>query len=416
MNYDVWLMLLGFNVDYWEQKDIEKAISDFGKLLVWEEDPIHLARIIVKARVVDLTEIPWFLVCSEGEDFEGDSWTAQCEILQVRQLGGGPLGEDEPPNRPNGVQPTMFEFFGFGQPGQGPNQEGGNPPDNPQANLDLNEALADQPLEGENAQGWGLWPNQDNKPVQVQNVNQLNAPVIPQDQPGNDFIEMNDLQQEPELDLNAPLEDDLGGIEDLLVIAENMDDQPFVGPQMENVIDEDAPSEAGSEDNMQVMEENVHVEVFIPLEQINPDEIHPDELMEFPEEEDHVNQIQLGFVQLIEPSINPIFRHLQPQFKPNAEATRLWANFFTSGKAHSSALVPQLWTDFFTALLSNPSSFTWAKKFLSSQALSHMGDLSSGLEFSLPDKYPITNVPLCHKSLPDVETSALPPGVSEIDE
>jgi len=116
MNYDVWLMLLGFNVDYWEQKDIEKAISDFGKLLVWEEDPIHLARIIVKARVVDLTEIPWFLVCSEGEDFEGDSWTAQCEILQVRQLGGGPLGEDEPPNRPNGVQPTMFEFFGFGQP------------------------------------------------------------------------------------------------------------------------------------------------------------------------------------------------------------------------------------------------------------------------------------------------------------
>jgi len=310
MNYDVWLMLLGFNVDYWEQKDIEKAISDFGKLLVWEEDPIHLARIIVKARVVDLTEIPWFLVCSEGEDFEGDSWTAQCEILQVRQLGGGPLGEDEPPNRPNGVQPTMFEFFGFGQPGQGPNQEGGNPPDNPQANPDLNEALADQPLEGENAQGWGLWPNQDNKPVQVQNVNQLNAPVIPQDQPGNDFIEMNDLQQEPELDLNAPLEDDLGGIEDLLVIAENMDDQPFVGPQMENVIDEDAPSEAGSEDNMQVMEENVHVEVFIPLEQINPDEIHPDELMEFPEEEDHVNQIQLGFVQLIEPSINPIFRHL----------------------------------------------------------------------------------------------------------
>ena len=192
--------------------------------------------------------------------------------------------------------------------------------------------------------------------------------------------------------------------------------QPFVGPQMEVVIDEDAPSEAGSDDNMQVMEENVHVEALIPAEQINPDEIHPDELMEFPEEEDQVNQIQLGFVQLIESSADPIFRHLQPQFKPNAEATRLWANFFTSGKAHSSALVPQLWTDFFTALLSNPSSFTWAKKFLSSQALSHMGDLSSGLEFSLPDKYPITNVPLCHKSLPDVETSAFPPGVSEIDE
>ena len=97
MNYDVWLMLLGFNIDYWEHKDVEKAISEFGKLLIWEEDPANLARVIVKARVVDLTEIPWFLVCSEGENFEGDSWTALCVILQVDMLGGGPPPEDDPP-------------------------------------------------------------------------------------------------------------------------------------------------------------------------------------------------------------------------------------------------------------------------------------------------------------------------------
>jgi len=29
MNYDVWLMLLGFNIDYWEHKDVEKTISKF---------------------------------------------------------------------------------------------------------------------------------------------------------------------------------------------------------------------------------------------------------------------------------------------------------------------------------------------------------------------------------------------------
>lgn len=114
MNYEVWLMLLGFNVDYWEHKDVKKAISEFGKLLVWEEDPNHLARIIVKAGVVDVTEIPWFLVCSEGKDFEGDSWRAQCEILQVRQLGGGPTIEDVPPNGPDDIQPNLFELFGFG--------------------------------------------------------------------------------------------------------------------------------------------------------------------------------------------------------------------------------------------------------------------------------------------------------------
>jgi hypothetical protein len=103
MNYDVWLMILGFNIDYWEQKDIEKAISDFGTLLVWEEDPNHLAGIIIKARVDDSTEISWFLICSEGENFEGYSWTAQCEILQVNPLGGGPLHEDEPPNGPEDI-------------------------------------------------------------------------------------------------------------------------------------------------------------------------------------------------------------------------------------------------------------------------------------------------------------------------
>jgi hypothetical protein len=66
----------------WEQRDVEKTIAKFGKLLIWEEDPNHLARIIVMARVVHLLEIPWFIVCFEGENFEGDSWTYQCEILQ----------------------------------------------------------------------------------------------------------------------------------------------------------------------------------------------------------------------------------------------------------------------------------------------------------------------------------------------
>ena len=64
MNYDVWLMILGFNIDYWEHKDIEKAISEFGKLLIWEEDPSNFARIIVKGRVVVSLKSPgsWFVL------------------------------------------------------------------------------------------------------------------------------------------------------------------------------------------------------------------------------------------------------------------------------------------------------------------------------------------------------------------
>jgi len=65
----------------------------------------------VKARVVDFSEIPWFIGCSEDEDFEGESWIAQCEILQATLLGGGPRYEGIPPNGPEDVQPNLFQFL-----------------------------------------------------------------------------------------------------------------------------------------------------------------------------------------------------------------------------------------------------------------------------------------------------------------
>lgn len=37
MNYEASLMLLGFNLDFWEQHDIEKEIAEFGKLLAWQK-------------------------------------------------------------------------------------------------------------------------------------------------------------------------------------------------------------------------------------------------------------------------------------------------------------------------------------------------------------------------------------------
>ena len=159
----------------------------------------------------------------------------------------------------------------------------------------------------------------------------MNVPVLPPPQQGADFLEMNDLLQAPDLDLNAPPENDLGGIEDLLEIAENMDDQPFVGLQLEDVIIEDAHSDAGSENNVQAVDSIVDVEVFIPLEQINPDEIHTDELMDDHELEAQAaeeanqteNQIQLGFGQLFEPEADPVFSNLAAHYKPNAEAVKL---------------------------------------------------------------------------------------------
>ena len=113
-------MLLGLYIDYWPQKHIEKALSDFGKLIAWEEDPNHLARVLVKARVVSLDEIPWFMVCSDGDGFEGESWSVQCEVIQTRMLGNPRQDEDLPPENPDDFNLGFFDFFGYGQPGQEP--------------------------------------------------------------------------------------------------------------------------------------------------------------------------------------------------------------------------------------------------------------------------------------------------------
>lgn len=73
--HEVWLMLLGLNIDTWSYALVDKAVSNFGKFVVWEEDHDNLARALVKVRVSGLDEIPWFFNFSEGENFESDSWS-----------------------------------------------------------------------------------------------------------------------------------------------------------------------------------------------------------------------------------------------------------------------------------------------------------------------------------------------------
>jgi hypothetical protein len=60
MTHEVWIMMLGLNLDLWTQPLIDKAVSSFGRLLVWEEDLFYLSRVVVKVRVTSLDEIPCF--------------------------------------------------------------------------------------------------------------------------------------------------------------------------------------------------------------------------------------------------------------------------------------------------------------------------------------------------------------------
>lgn len=114
------MLLIGVNLDLWSYSLLDKAVSKFGKLIVWEEDNNSMATSLAKVRVSSLDAIPWFLNFTEGEEPETKSWTVQAEIIMTRMLGAMPQDEDFPREDPDGINPLHFDFFGFGQPGQGP--------------------------------------------------------------------------------------------------------------------------------------------------------------------------------------------------------------------------------------------------------------------------------------------------------
>ena len=71
-----------------------------------------MARALVKVRVSDLEEIPWFFVFTEGTDFDSNGWTVQCEVLHTRMLGGAAQDEDIPPGDDD-FNPMPFSIMGW---------------------------------------------------------------------------------------------------------------------------------------------------------------------------------------------------------------------------------------------------------------------------------------------------------------
>jgi len=74
-------MLMGLREDYWEREYIDTVLGPYARTISWDKDPDHLARLIVRARVVDLETIPHFVLFSDPGGYEGESWTVQCDIL-----------------------------------------------------------------------------------------------------------------------------------------------------------------------------------------------------------------------------------------------------------------------------------------------------------------------------------------------
>jgi hypothetical protein len=56
------------------------------------------------------------MVLTDAEDFNGESWTVLCEILEQELLGHLPADEEHVPAIPENGQPPLFDFLGLGQP------------------------------------------------------------------------------------------------------------------------------------------------------------------------------------------------------------------------------------------------------------------------------------------------------------
>jgi hypothetical protein len=104
-------MLIGYPADYRSNEEIADIIKSFGRLLFRQRDNV-LARVIIKTRVTELTDIPHYIIISEGDSFEGVSLTVQCEILHQNLLGNLPQDEDIPPG---GFDEGGFVFPGLEQ-------------------------------------------------------------------------------------------------------------------------------------------------------------------------------------------------------------------------------------------------------------------------------------------------------------
>jgi hypothetical protein len=387
MTHEAWLMLLGLDLDLWTQPLLEKAVSSFGQLMLWEEDYFHLARALVKVRVSELDEIPWFFVFTEGTNFDSDGWTVQCEVLHTRMIGGAAQDEDLPPGDDD-FNPNAFFYHGFGQFGQGPPP----PPEDPPAPFIL---------ENLQAMGWGAWPHQAVQDLDGNLHQQLNeeippplVPLQPQQVIGNEPAPVNVQQivlppvEEVIQVLNADLVDGPPPLVEGQVLAmdDNTDeDDDFQQPPLPiPPVPVQIPNFPDLQHMPPLQVEEVPLQDLVAFDDLQPQ-------FDLQQQNDifDLGNIQLGFVETFVPPVDPVLA--LPSQSPSAAAVRCWANHFSLvDRSLPTVTIPTQWVDFFTLLLLKPGSFEWAQSFLQSPAWTALNQLFKGnsLDFTLPNSPP----------------------------
>jgi len=213
------------------------------------------------------------------------------------------------------------------------------------------------------------------------------------------------------------LADDLGGIEDFIHAAAELDSENLQDDHIaheEQVIEVDALSDDydGIMKNQLLpdLNHNQEVDVFIPLDgdvplQLIPDEIQEEDLLGSPVHipvsvdiaEPDQDVMQLGFVEVFQPAADPGFvSHQNSHLAHSSEVIRQWAKHFAPGPGSPIVQVPLHWSPLFTAMLLNPGNFYWAKAFLESSALDIFSkSLGPSRPFALPPNCPSVSKSSC---------------------
>ncbi|KAF8690609.1 hypothetical protein HU200_040979 [Digitaria exilis] len=196
------------------------------------------------------------------------------------------------------------------------------------------------------------------------------------------------------VDLNIPLQEDMGDVEDLIQDDDNVVMPP---PEPEDVIY--ATSESSESNGLPPMiPDDVPEDYLLGDAQAlvaDPNEEQPDL--------GHDNNLmQLEFVQMVEPEMDPVFSTLAAASSNSIYSGTqssslppdlfcLWSQNFAPGLGAESINVPPEWAAFITASLLNPSSFEWAKRFLNSPAWAFFSQpQTNDFAFALPSKCPAT--------------------------
>jgi hypothetical protein len=154
--HEAWIMFLMFPLDFQTTYYVNKAVSLFGKLLLWHNPRVNKVRVIVKVLIKDLALVPFSLLMTQAGNLfgaEGGSWSIPVYILDGRAVAPEAVGnEDVVP--PMNATPHPYELPIL------------NDIEQHHLNLQVcNQQNADIAWEqnigeqgNQNQDGWGQWP------------------------------------------------------------------------------------------------------------------------------------------------------------------------------------------------------------------------------------------------------------------